>query len=578
MGDLVPFFVVLPLACSALALVEKALPRATVAFPGTLAGMAGLAALLAVTAPALFGAPPSRILAVEIGSWSSPLGIVLALDGMAWLTSLAVWVVSLATLLYVAKDQENSPLFLFFSLVQIAGIECALLTRDLFNLFVALELVGIAGYVLIAYRGGKRSVLAGVRYLVASTVAMALYLVGVALVYRETGSLSIDTIARLLDERQSLDAATRRELAVAAACFIAGVGLRSAIFPVHVWLPDAHAEAPHAVSAMLSGAVLKVSFVSLVRLAPITTRYLPYETYLWTGVASALVGVVLALAQLDMKRLLAYHSISQMGYIVAGLGASGAGFSGELAPTVVRGGEALGLVAPIADPALSAAFGHVVSHALFKSLLFLSIGMVVDATGEHRIDRLGRCAARLPLPFAAFIVGALSIMGLPPMGGFVSKKLVLGALGFEPVALWVGRVVAVGTVASFLKLSQVFWSGAHGQGSAIVPPRVQWPKVASIAFLAVLCVATGIRPVFWVGALDRVIGASRLLSGLYDRAALAETALTVAAGIGLFLVVRSRRVGLLARALRRRVSGIDGALAWMLGGFVLLVGLSFLIS
>ncbi|HSV93510.1 MAG TPA: proton-conducting transporter membrane subunit [Desulfobacterales bacterium] len=553
MGSLVALLVVLPLACSAAALIEKALPRLRIARPAAVAGLAGMAAILAATATPLMTVPAGRGLATEIGSWSSPIGIVLCLDGMAWVASLAVLIVCLAALLSASAGRSRGALYWFFFLVQVAGLEGALLTRDLFNLFVFLEVAGIAGCVLIAANGGPRPLLASLRYLVASTVSMALYLVGVYLLYRLTGSLSIDAIAAALgDPALTGVPSVRRGLSVAGACLVVGVGLRSAVVPLHAWLPAAHAEAPHEVSAMLSGAVLKVTIVNMVRLAPIAGPFLPQDLYLWAGTASALVGVAMALCQLDMKRLLAWSSVSQVGYIVA--------------------------VLALSESGRSAAFAHLVSHALFKSLLFLSIGMVVEATAEHRIDRLGRLAGVLPVPFVGFLVGAAAIAGLPPFSGFASKKLVLDALSAAPAALWICRIVAVGTAASFLKLSQVFWSAYRGAAPSVRHSGVSAMSTASLALLAACCIAAGISPSPLIGALNGFLGLNAAAPAVYDAAALAESFITLGAGAAVFLIVRTRTAARIARTIRSAAAGFEGTIGWTLAGFAALAGVALIIA
>ena len=321
-----------------------------------------------------------------------------------------------------------------------------------------------------------------------------------------------------------------------------GVGVKSALLPVHAWLPDAHASAPHPVSAMLSGVMLKVSFLATVRLLALAGEMRIERLLLWVGAVTALVAVVYALAQTDAKRLLAYHSVSQMGYIAAAWGAATAA-------------------------SRTAALYHLASHALFKSLLFLVIGALIEATGQRRIGSIRtsrKTAWRLAPPY---LVGALAITGMPPLNGHISKALVSAALKGEP-AYFLVLAAGFGTVASFLKLASVFVTTGGDAGGAQRPvPRA---TTAAIAGLSLLCLATGIAPGFWASRLADLgadLGAG-VAAAAYTLEALRSSVITLAAGAALYALVRSRAGQRVLHRIRGLEPGLNGALALVLAGFV----------
>jgi multicomponent Na+:H+ antiporter subunit D len=254
-------------------------------------------------------------------------------------------------------------------------------------------------------------------------------------------------------------------LALAALCV--GIGVRTAFIPFHTWLPEAHAYAPHPVSAILSGAMIKISFFAMVRIVLQFGGSYLMQLLMWIGAVTALAAVISALAQTDVKRLLAYHSISQLGYILAVFGA----------------GTAVGL---------TASFLHALNHALFKSLLFLTVGAAVTFTGQRNLDRIHGMGSRMPAFAAAFFAGALSISGIPPFNGYASKAFItLGMKGTDAYALlWVTGFL---TMASFIKLGRAFLPASGGnsapQGSGPLPGRLQTIVVAA---LALMCLASGV--------------------------------------------------------------------------------------
>lgn len=397
-----------------------------------------------------------------LGGFEGEPGIAMVLSGSAWLASVLIVLIGALTAVFSLGRREFDLRYYFFLLMMTAGMETVVLTGDIFTMFVGLEVVALAAYVLIAWERSSEGLLASLKYLFLSSAAILFFLFGVFVVYRDFGSLSFEVIARRVGELGGIggglgggrgwgglgggDAAGGATgFAVAALCV--GIGVRTAFIPFHTWLPEAHAWAPHPISALLSGVLIKISFLAMFRILDVFSARHIDPMLMWLGAVTAIAAVGWALAQSDVKKLLAYHSISQMGYILAAAGASSV-FS------------------------LPAAFSHAVNHALFKSLLFLAVGEAIVISGERNLFRMGGLARRSPITAAAVVIGALGIAGLPPFNGFVSKQLIGAAMGGSP-AYALLRLTAVGTAASFIKLCRITLPGGaySGLGTALEGER-----------------------------------------------------------------------------------------------------------
>ncbi len=322
---------------------------------------------------------------------------------------------------------------------------------------------------------------------------------------------------------------------------LGGFGIKAGIVPVHFWLPGAHAAAPSHVSAFLSGVMIKSGIYGLLRVLMLLHPVPPPAWWGWTllalGLGSAVLGVLWALAQHDIKRLLAYHSVENIGIILLGLGVGALG--------VAYHQPALALLG------VAGALVHTLNHALFKSLLFLGAGAVVLAAGTRQIDRLGGFARAMPLTASAFLVGSLAIVGLPPLNGFVSEWMIFRGLletGTLPGAVRIASLAVVGlaltgalALACFTKLyGTVFHgmprSGAPGMARGVDAGLI-WPQWA----LATACIGVGVLPFVVVpvaaGAAGAVLGGTvtRSVGGI-DRVAEGSTAVAGAA-LGLVLVL-----------------------------------------
>lgn len=505
-----------------------------------------------------------------IGGWSRETGIGLILDPWAAWILLVIGLVSTAIYLYAIGSGYGTVVFIPVFGIALSGLAAVVLAEDLFNLFVALEVVSLAAVILVAYQRSTRALYAAFRYLVISTVSIALYLVGLLVLYRETGELALSRIAAVLMENP----VPGREgvIALAAAFIVTGLATRVALVPFHVWLPDAHGSAPHPVSAFLSGLVLKAGFFSLwrvVRMLPPGTGRLDLVLIIM-GAVSALVGVVLALMQSDAKRLLAYHSISQMGLIVLGAGAAGLG-AAVGSGVLVGSGAAIGAAGSSATVGSNAAIGavfHAASHATFKSLLFLVVGVMVMRWKTHNLYQLrehNRVMRPARIEQLLYLIGAGAIAGVPGLSGFVGKTLIAGGIKDYNFLYMLVKVVSAGTVASFIKLGTVFFPGSAGKAS-VASGAGGLTRVESAGNVVLMRTGMGILAI--ITLLLGIGGGVRM--SVFSAGSLVDSAMIISAGIAIFLLARTSRGRTVAHRIDSVRIGLDAALVCILAGTVAL--------
>lgn len=449
-----------------------------------------------------------------VGGWPTLVGIPQFFDGLAWLGCTLVIMISFLVLIFAIAEQCYDFTFYFFYLLMVAGMTGVLLAADLFNMFVFFEILGISSYVLIAYFQKPEALVASLKYLLLSSVGIVFFLIGIFIIYQQTGSLTFHNIARRM--LQSRAAAVHIRFALAA--LVAGISVKTAYVPFHLLLPDVYASAPHSVSAILSGAVGKVSFLVIWRLMFTFEAVALRPAFIWMGAVTALIGVIYALSQIDCKKLLAWHSISQVGFILVGFGV----------------GHSLASVG---------ALYHLINHALFKSLLFLCIGLVISSTGERRVKHLGHLGRLLPVLMGIFAVGAFSISGIPGFNGFISKKLIESSVSHSQtvsVMLW---LTGIGTIASFLKLSAIFRKNPYHPSptppAQLVP--TPWFSYLPLVLLALLCVLTGVAGGFFRSQIFRLLFGRALSDSFhfYSLSNLMKTGVSVVLGYGVYRFVIS---------------------------------------
>jgi proton-translocating NADH-quinone oxidoreductase chain N len=411
--------------------------------------------------------------------------LALRLDGLSLL--LAAVALSLGTMVvlfsgpYMAGEvgEEKYYAMLVAMVGVMIGLGCA---SDLFNMWVWFEAMAVSSYLLVAfYREQPASLEAGVKYLVQSSTGSVMVLIGVALVLAETGTLNLDLIRATAHASPGLLAA--------GALFIIGFGVKAALVPMHTWLPDAHAQAPSGISAMLSGVVIEAGLVALLRalsaLAGVTPSW--GEFLMGFGALNMLAGNLLALRQTQVKRLLAFSSLSHMGYMLLGLGIGV--YAGEVAG--VQGG-----------------LFHLFNHGLMKGLAFLAAGALLYAlhiaTGDHgplTVADLNGASRRYPLAALALSLAVLGLGGLPPLAGFMSKWQIFVA-GFATHNLAIYALVVFAALNSVLSLAYYapLVNAVYRQQPSPAVQRGQ-PLPAMIAVPLILMAAAVVAIGVWPGLM-----------------------------------------------------------------------------
>ena len=399
-------------------------------------------AALAIAVMLLHAVIDGGVISYEFGDWAPPWGIEYRIDAANAFVLLIVSGISAVVLPYarasVASEIEESKHCLFYTayLLCLTGLLGVAITGDAFNLFVFLEITSLATYVLVAMGASRdrRALTAAFTYLVMGTIGATFFVIAVGLLYMVTGTLNMADLALRI-----ADLGDNRTVSVAFAFLVVGLGLKLALFPLHLWLPNAYAYAPSVVTVFIAATSTKVAVYALLRflftifglefsVEALTLTYV----FLPLAIAGMFAASTVAIFQVDMKRMLAYSSVAQLGYMVLGMSF----------------GNVTGLTATIL---------HLFNHALIKGGLFMALGCVVYRCGSASIDEMRGLGRQMPLTMAAFVIGGLSLIGIPLTVGFISKwYLILGAIeaGWWPVAilivatsllavLYIGRVVEV---------------------------------------------------------------------------------------------------------------------------------------
>lgn len=371
-----------------------------------------------------------------MGGWEPPWGIEYVIDYLSGFVLVIVTFLAVAVTIFARKsvaneiDDNKIPAFYGVYLLFIVGLMGMIVTGDIFNLYVFLEISSLTGYALVAMGKRRKAPLAGFRYLVIGTVGATFILLGIGYLYIATGTLN------MADLGARLPGLFNSKLVITAFAFFAiGFSIKIALFPLHTWLPDAYTYAPSAVSALMASTGTKVGAYSFIRI--IFTVFgvqvflnqwvsVPYFFLIIASVAM-LVGSILAIAQTNIKKMLAYSSVSQIGYIMLGVF----------------------LMNPIG---LQGGLLHIFNHALMKCALFLSVGCIAYKTGISNINDLKGLGFKKPYAMAAFTIGALSMIGIPLTVGFVSKWYL--ALGSLENGMW--YLIPVIVISSILMLVY-FW-------------------------------------------------------------------------------------------------------------------------
>jgi len=434
---LLPLPVVLPLLAAALCVLFGGSRTAQ-----RVIGLTTLTALVPIAVAILLRVDDRGIVVVQAGDWPAPVGITLVADRFSAIMLLTATIMLLLVLLYAIGQPgvERSHVgFQSVYMVLAAGVSAAFLTGDLFNLFVAIELMLTASYVLITLGGRLDQVRSGMTYVVISLVASALFLLALAFTYASTGTVNL---ADLGDRIADLPSGVRAGLS---GLLLVVFGIKAALFPLYFWLPDSYPTAPSAVTAIFAGLLTKVGVYALIRtqmlLFPSDSR--PATLLLVVAAATMIVGVLGAIAQEDVRRILSFHIVSQIGYMIMGLG--------------------LFTVAGLAG-----AVFYVVHHIVVKTTMFLAAGLIEHRGGSSRLSRLGGMVVTAPATAVLFLLPALSLAGFPPFSGFAAKFGLFSAAAEsrEWAVLVVAVLVSLLTLFSMSKIwVAVFWSPPEDERS-----------------------------------------------------------------------------------------------------------------
>ena len=400
-----------------------------------------------------------------IGGWVPPFGINFVLDGLSSLMLVVINLISFCATVFsidYMKQYTAKRYYYALFLLMVAGMNGVVLTGDFFNLFVFIEIASISSYALVAFGTEAEELEASFKYMVMGCLATVFILFGIAILYSKFGILNMILISKELTG--GVDPLTK----FAFFLLVIGFFIKAAVVPFHAWLPDAHPSAPAPVSAMLSGVLIKsLGVYALVRISFSVFSFEASLPLAYLGIISMIVGVLLALGQMDIKRLLAYHSISQIGYILLGLGI----------------GTPLGIIGGLF---------HLINHSIFKSLLFLNSGAIFYRTKTRNLEEMGGLHNVMPVTGTTSLAASLSISGLPPFNGFFSKLIIILACveaQHYVFAIWaiVGSIL---TLASFTKVQKFAFYGENKNWRNI--KEVPFFMCFAMVFLALLCLLTSL--------------------------------------------------------------------------------------
>jgi len=390
----------------------------------------------------------SPSLAVPTG-FIIPVRIVLEVDGMSIFFGIIWSIVSLAAAIYslshIAKETGQNRFFTLL-LLMVAGGFGMMFTGDLFNLFVFLEIASIAGGALIAYRTGFADTQeGGFKYIVVSAVAGLMVLFATGILYAQYDSLNIAYLAQVI-QYTTLDQ-------IALALFLIAFAMKTGMVPLHLWFPDAYSVAPASITGMLvitSHACMYAAFrICFTLYGGVIDALVVGWIIIIIGLLTMFVGVTMAVYQKDVMRFMSYHAISQLGYMWIGVGV---GLAVLGTPALMAYGR----------DAMSGGIFHILNHAMYKPLLFFTGGALFYYTGTRDLTRMGGLAHKMKWTTVLYIIGTLSISGIPPLNGFSSKILIYESVfRFNPVLTIVGIIVSILTLASFTKAFHSAFMGAE---------------------------------------------------------------------------------------------------------------------
>ena len=426
--------------------------------------------LLSISGPVFSG----EALNYDLGGWPPPAGISLTVDGLSFFFSLLVLGVGLLIIVYSLGIYVYARRYYSLLLIALSGILGIVLTRDIFNMYVFFEILAVASYILVTYKHKVRAIKASFKYLIMSESAWVLFLLAVAVLYGLTGSLNMDDISA----RMPIIYQTNPQVVyLVFALMMIAFGIKCGMFPLHTWIPEAHSQAPTPVSGLLSGLILKVGLYAMLRVFFLffgTSLFLrgAGSLIVFLGSITLIIGACLALAQNELKKLLAYSSINQIGFILIAIGlGTRLGFEGGLF--------------------------HIFNHALIKTGLFFCAGIIISQTGFWKIEQMKGVWRKMPGLTVAFCALSLAVIGIPPFNGFFSKMFIVEAVLLEKnyFLLFFVFFGIIMTAAYFFRVIQTFFAQEDfKQKPDFVPQPVGPFEHLSTYVFAVFCLLVGFFP------------------------------------------------------------------------------------
>ena len=464
--SIIPLFIVIPLGC---AFLTSLLGKRIKGFPDSLCNL-GMFVLTVLSLHSVFLVKEVGVQVYKVGGWIPPIGISMVLDGlssfMLVVVNLTAFLITIFSISYMKKYTAKWKFYTLFMLM-LGGMNGVIITGDMFNLFVFLEIASIASYALVAFGIEHEELEASFKYMVMGEVASLFILLGIALLYSFTSTLNMADMGQVL----IAGGANSRLILFVSVLFLTGFGLKAAIMPFHAWLPDAHPSAPAPISAMLSGLLIKVlGIYALLRVFfnVLGVSATMLNIFLVLGTISMVAGGLLAIGQNDIKRMLAYSSISQIGYIIL----------------------AIGIATPLA---MIGALFHLINHAIFKSLLFLNSGAIEYSTGTRDLREMGGLNTRMPVTGTSSLIGSMSISGIPPLSGFWSKLIIIFAAiqSRHFVLAFIAVLVSIITLGYYLKLQRyAFFGKLKNKWKDVL--EVPLTMKLSMSILALISIVAGV--------------------------------------------------------------------------------------
>lgn len=414
-----------------------------------------------------------------MGGWEPPWGIEYAIDYLNGFVSIVVIFIIFIVSIYAIKSVEQELAgktinFYTVFLLLTAGLQGLIVTGDLFNIYVFLEISSIAAYALISVGKSRDALMASMNYLIIGTVSASFILLGIGYLYMVTGTLNMadlaDRIPLAFDERPKV-------VLAAFAFFLVGFSIKVGLFPLHTWMPDAYSMAPSAVSAMLASTFTKVAAYVMIRV--MFTIFKPdfiiytvnaHTILAWLAAIAIIAGSVLAIAQTDFKRMLAYSSVSQIGYIILG-------------------------VALVNQIAMTGGIIHIMNHGIMKAALFMVAGAIIYKSGIRNINDFKGIGKTMPYTSAAFTLVALSMIGVPPTVGFVSKWYL--ALGAIEAGMWIFvGVIMLSSLLNIVYFWRVFENMYFYRAEGGKVDEVPFSMLLPILILAVMTFLLGLLALY----------------------------------------------------------------------------------